>query len=787
MPIFGAKYFSNASNYMKIGFQSFGLILSQILFIINAMILQKEVYALIFFIITVGHLLLGVFLPILFPDSKEFRSFGAELLLLVMIDLWIIKIFFAITIPWLVYIEIAVVVILTGSTIFYSIIYYLNQCKNKTVRLFKEWTNSKLLLAELLLINAILPIIYRDVLILSLFVISLMISMLFATLSLQINQEKGEAKVDHYFILICSAILFIICAFGGEVYLFDQSINLLFLFLITVWNLLLGIFLPIIFPDSKEYRSLSFELLLMVLINLLISWFFFANIVSWLIYIEIAVVAILSGLTIFYSIIYYLDKSEMKTVQLFKQWMNSKLILAELFLIDVILIIVYRDVLMFSLLIISLMISIIFAVLSIQVYHKDRKGTEDHYFILSIVAILFIICAFSTDLFPPTELAFLVILLISFLFMMGVAFVISSGSLIDTTVYLVIQFFVTNYYLNLQNIAGIEWYAIGFYAVSSIIFLIKSYKYNSKQAQEMLFTEINILWALHFYVVKGNSLLNWILLHVVFLMIGKIGLKNINIQKSIKSEEPFNSQSPIKKTFVFHGLQLLVNILVFSYLSYIITYLKAEIFPENTVIWLNYFLFMVFFSVNIPFFTQSKFKSILTLISPLLILVVEIIMPWEPSYVNYLFFILSVVYAAIFLMNSHQKNKESENKLLLLVEIYFIIILTTISCWLTEFPLDIKFGFIFIFILLSLYLNTMFKIQKARIFQLVLIAGVGLSYIIYVLLNVGSPGFRYESLIFLLVGIFLVLGSFIKYRSNLAEMKEISSDSEFNDKKQDFS
>ncbi|MHA1511479.1 MAG: hypothetical protein ACTSRX_07150, partial [Promethearchaeota archaeon] len=111
----------------------------------------------------------------------------------------------------------------------------------------------------------------------------------------------------------------------------------------------------------------------------------------------------------------------------------------------------------------------------------------------------------------------------------------------------------------------------------------------------------------------------------------------------------------------------------------------------------------------------------------------------------------------------------------------FIILLTSISCILTEFPLDIKFGFIFVFILLTLYLNTMFKIHKARIFQLLLISGVGFSYIIYVLINVGSPGFHYASLIFLLVGIGLILGSFIKYRSNLAEMKEILVENEYRD------
>ncbi len=598
VPIFGAKYFSDASNIMKISFQSLGLVLSQILFIINAMILQNEVYALIFFIITIGHLLLAIFLPLISPDSKEFRTFSIELLLLVIVDFWIIRNFFIITLPWLVYLEIAV-----------------------------------------------------------------------------------------FFILI--------------------------------------------------------------------------------------------GLTIFYSIIYYLNESEKNAVQLFKQWSNSKLILAELIVINVILTLIYRDLLIFSLLIISLMISIVFAILSIKRYPKDRNAIVDNYFISILAMIVFIICSFSADIFLP--IAFLIFLITSFLFMMGIMYVTSSNHWVETTIYLAIQFFISNYLLNSQNIDIniMKWVVLGFYGISSIIFLYKAYKYNPKQGQEIIFSEINLIWALHFYIMNHDYLSNLLILFpALFLVLGKIGLEMLHVQKSTESETLVNSQSQIKKNLVFHGIQLLVNILVFSYLSYIISYLQINIFPENTVIWINYFLFMIFFSVNIPFFTQSKFRSILTLISPMLIFVVEIFMHWEPSYVNYLFFILSVGYAAIFLMNSKQKNKESENNLMLLVEIYFIILLTSISCILTEFPLDIKFGFIFVFILLTLYLNTMFKIHKARIFQLLLISGVGFSYIVYVLINVGSPGFHYASLIFLLVGIGLILGSFIKYRSNLAEMKEILDENE---------
>jgi len=567
--------------------------------------------------------------------------------------------------------------------------------------------------------------------------------------------------------LIISQILFVINAL-----ILQNEVYSLIFFLITVSHLLMGVFLPIIFPDSKEFRTLSFELLLLVMVDLWIIRNFFILTFPWLVYIEIAVFAILSGLTIFYSIIYYLNQSEKKTVRLFKQWEYSKLFLAELLVINVILTIIYRDLLIFSLLIVTLMISIVFAILSIQTYYKNRKGTEDHYFILSIAPIVFIICILSPDLFP-NEVSFLLVSLITLLFMLGVAFVISSGSLIDTTIYLAIQFFATNYFLNSFDIIGMEWYAIALYGVSSIIFLIKSYKYNSKQTQEILFSEINVVWAMHFYIVTGNSLLNWILIPTFLFMIGKIAFEKLNVQKSINSEDQFNSQSQIMKKLGFHCLQLIVNIFAFWYLSYIINRLVITS-TLQTAMWINYFLFMIFFSVNIPFFTQSKFRSILTLISPLLIFNLAIIMYWDPSYANYLFFILSVVYAGIFIMNSHQKNKEIENKLLLLVEIYFRILLMSISCWLTEFSLDIKYGFIFIFVLFSLYLNTMFKIHKARIFQVAMISGVGLSYIIYVLINVGSPGFHYASLLFLLAGIGLILGSFIKYRSNIAEMKEIS-------------
>ena len=152
------------------------------------------------------------------------------------------------------------------------------------------------------------------------------------------------------------------------------------------------------------------------------------------------------------------------------------------------------------------------------------------------------------------------------------------------------------------------------------------------------------------------------------------------------------------------------------------------------------------------------------------------------DFANYFFFILSLCYAAIFLMNSHQKNKENKNNTLLLIEIYFIIILSTISCLLTEFSPEIKFGFIFVFILLTLYLNIIFKIHKARVFQILTIVLIGLSYVVYVVINAGSPGFQYASLLFLLVGIGLILSSFVKYRSNLEEMNKISNDADYNDK-----
>jgi hypothetical protein len=153
-------------------------------------------------------------------------------------------------------------------------------------------------------------------------------------------------------------------------------------------------------------------------------------------------------------------------------------------------------------------------------------------------------------------------------------------------------------------------------------------------------------------------------------------------------------------------------------------------------------------------------------------------MRWEPSFVNFAFFFLSGIFVIISLMKSHHEYHENGNKSLLLGEIYFFMLLLSISCLITELSPDIKFGFIFTFVLVSFYLNTLYKIHLARGFQSLVVAGVGFSYVIYVIIKVGSPGFHYASLLFLLAGIGLILGSFIKYRSNLAEMKEASEDIE---------
>ncbi|QEE14314.1 hypothetical protein DSAG12_00126 [Promethearchaeum syntrophicum] len=606
LPLFGAKFLSNASNITKISFQGLGLVLSQILFIINVIILPNQEYAVLFYAITIGHLLMGTFLPLIFPKSKELRIFSFELLILVVIDLLIIKTYYNFTLPWLNVIKIIVFLILSVMTIFYSVIYYLHQSQKKSIRLFKEWGYSKIFLAVHLVINAILTIIYRDMLI-------------------------------------------------------------------------------------------------------------------------------------------------------------------------------------FSILIITLIVAIVFTILSIRFYQITKKAREEHYFILIFAAIVYVICAFSSSLYEGVfsgaylHTGFLILLITSFLLMMTVSFVVSSNSWFETTGYLIVQFLITNHLLRTQDIDILQWIVLGFYGITSVIFLYKSCKYNSNPVQEIIFSEINIIWALHFYIKYSNDhyISNWILVPVLLLMFVKIYLEKKNTQKSIDSKPQLNSQSRIKKTVGLVNLQILINIAVFAYLSYIVG-VRLEISQNmRDLIWIQYFLFMIFFSVNVALYPDSRLKNLLVIISPMLIFILEIIMRLDPTFAitfaNYFFFILSVVYAAIFLMNSHQKNKENKNKILLLIEIYFVIILSTISCLLTDFSPEIKFGFIFVFILLTLYLNIMFNINKARIFQVFTIVVIGLSYVVYVVINAGRPGFEFASLFFLLVGIGLILGSFIKYRSNLEDMNKIST------------
>jgi hypothetical protein len=563
--------------------------------------------------------------------------------------------------------------------------------------------------------------------------------------------------------LLLSQILFLINA----LILVEQEFALLF-FLITLGHLLLAVFLPFMFPKSKEFRSFSVELLLLVLVDLWIIKGIFTITLPWLQFIEIALFVILGAITILFNISYYLHKSEKKTIRLFDQWANSKLLLAVLFVINIALTVIYRDALIYSILVISQIISLVFAILSIKIDHKNRKGTEDHYFIFCSVLSLVIIGVFTADLFPPPGFLFELIVILLFLFLLGVTFVIASNSLFEIACCLTLQYFITNYLLYSQKLESLQdiaqWVAISLYGISSLLFLYKTYKYNSNQKQNIFFSGINFLWALHFY--GGNAENSLLLVMLYFMVIGKIVLENWNVDKS-SSELPRS----IKGNIVIHGVQLLINALAFSYLSYLMGFLPQAF-------WLQYGLFVIFFSMNSPLSTQSHFRNIITVISPLLIFGLYIIMRWEPSFVNFAFFFLSGIFVIISLMKSHHEYHENGNKSLLLGEIYFFMLLLSISCLITELSPDIKFGFIFTFVLVSFYLNTLYKIHLARGFQSLVVAGVGFSYVIYVIIKVGSPGFHYASLLFLLAGIGLILGSFIKYRSNLAEMKEASEDIE---------
>jgi len=381
---------------------------------------------------------------------------------------------------------------------------------------------------------------------------------------------------------------------------------------------------------------------------------------------------------------------------------------------------------------------------------------------------LVIIGVFTADLFPPPGFLFELIVILLFLFLLGVTFVIASNSLFEVASCLTLQYFITNYLLHSQKLESLEsvsqWVAIGLYGISSLLFLYKTYKFNSQQEQEIFFSGINFLWALHFYI--GDTENSLLLLLLYLMVIGKIFLENWNLEKNQgDSSNRVNSQS----NMVIHGVQLLINVVIFRYLAYVIGFL-----PQAS--WLQYGLFVIFFSMNSPLSTQSRFRNIITVISPLLILLLYIVMRWDLSFVNYGFFILSGIFVMISFMKTHHQYHENGNKSLLLGEIYFIMFLLSISCLLTDLSLDIKFGFIFTFVLVSFYLNTLYKIHLARGLQSLLVAGVGFSYIVYVIIAVGNPGFHYASLLFLLAGIGLILGSFIKYRSNLAEMKEISKD-----------
>ena len=174
---------------------------------------------------------------------------------------------------------------------------------------------------------------------------------------------------------------------------------------------------------------------------------FFTITLPWLRIIEVALFAILGVLTLAFTIIYYLHKNEKKTVRLFDQWANSKLLIAALYVVNITLTIIYRDVLIYSLLVIPLMISIVIAIQAIKIDRKSQETPEDHYFIFASVMSLVIIGVFTADLFPPPGFLFELIVILLFLFLLGVTFVIASNSLFEMACVLTLQYFITNYFI----------------------------------------------------------------------------------------------------------------------------------------------------------------------------------------------------------------------------------------------------------------------------------------------------------------------------------------------------
>ena len=69
--------------------------------------------------------------------------------------------------------------------------------------------------------------------------------------------------------------------------------------------------------------------------------------------------------------------------------------------------------------------------------------------------------------------------------------------------------------IQISDIESLEpvgrWVALGCYGISSLVFLHKGFKYYSKQNQEILFSEINLIWAAHFYIMSEASLTDGII------------------------------------------------------------------------------------------------------------------------------------------------------------------------------------------------------------------------------------------------------------------------------------
>ncbi len=130
------------------------------------------------------------------------------------------------------------------------------------------------------------------------------------------------------------------------------------------------------------------------------------------------------------------------------------------------------------------------------------------------------------------------------------------------------------------------------------------------------------------------------------------------------------------------------------------------------------------------------------------------------TYTSFIF-VSSVM--TVILVLSYLLYRKTENEFHFVPALLISLITIAISGFLSPMDFELAFGLAFTLALVGVFFSTNLEIQTVQIISSITSGILGLIYILFIFLNVGSAGFQYGSLLFLLAGILLIVFSYVAY------------------------